>query len=243
MQDEAAASVVLLMDPQPGDRIADVCASPGGKALFAASLVAGGGAAAGGRVLAVDINPKRIDLLKRSAAAQGLSEVVSAVAADSTKLPDERPRFKAVFDKVLVDAPCTGLGVLAKRADLRWRRTEADLRELLSLQDALLAAGAHLVRPGGVLVYSTCSTEPEENEGCVMRFLERAAKQQKSGPSDGGEEEGDALGVWTLEGAGSLLPAELREAGAVSACGKFLQPLPHRTATDGAFAARLRRVS
>lgn len=232
VQDEAAASVVLLLDPRPGERVADICASPGGKALFAAALVSGGGAAAGaaqqqqGRVLAVDVNPGRVALLKRAAEAQGLAEVVSAVAADSTTLPDERPRLRGVLDRVLVDAPCTGLGVLSKRADLRWRRTEADLRGLLPLQDALLLAGAALVRPGGVLVYSTCSTEPEENEGAVERFLGAVG-----------------VGEWEVEEARGVLPAELAAAGALSACGRFLQPLPHRTGTDGAFAARLRRRS
>lgn len=101
----------------------------------------------------------------------------------------------------------------------------------MALQDALLLAGARLVRPGGVLVYSTCSTEPEENEERVLRFLEVAG---------GGAVEG--LGQWELEEAAPLLPEEVRAAGAVSACGRFLQPLPHRTATDAAFGARLKRV-
>lgn len=114
VQDEAAASVVLLLDPQPGEKVADICASPGGKALFAASLVSGGGAAEQqGRVMAVDLNARRVALLKRSADAQGLASVVSAVAADSTLLPEERPRLRGVFDRVLVDAPCTGAGPCA----------------------------------------------------------------------------------------------------------------------------------
>lgn len=210
------------------------------------------------RVLAVDVNPARVALLKRSAEAQGFAGVVTALAADSVRLPDELPRLQGVFDRVLVDAPCTGLGVLAKRADLRWRRTERDLQGLVALQDALLFAGARLVKPGGVLVYSTCSTEPEENELRVLRFLEAAAEGAAAAaaaassalPADGatapveGGEEGAAavVGEWVLEEAAGLLPASLAAEGAVSACGRFLQPLPHRTGTDGAFAARLRRV-
>jgi 16S rRNA (cytosine967-C5)-methyltransferase len=114
--------------------------------------------------------------------------------------------------------PCSGLGVLAKRADLRWQRAPEDLDELRALQDALLDAAARLVEPGGLLVYSTCTIEPEENEDRIDAFLDRHAD-------------------FTLESAEGYVPDDV-----VSASG-FLTTLPHRHRTDGAFGARLRRVT
>ncbi|MEF8817265.1 MAG: 16S rRNA (cytosine(967)-C(5))-methyltransferase RsmB, partial [Salinibacter sp.] len=115
-----------------------------------------------------------------------------------------------------LDVPCTGMGVLAKRAGLRWRRSPDDLAEMAELQDELLNAAASLVRPGGLLVYSTCTTEPEENEQRVEAFLAR---------HDG----------FTVESADGHVPDEM------VADGGFLATFPHRHRMDGAFAARLRR--
>ena len=219
VQDEAAALVVALLAPAAGDSLADVCAAPGGKALLAASR--------GASVTAVDAHSGRLQLLVAAAAAQGLSASLAAVhAADARAFCGDGARARS-FDAVLVDAPCTGLGVLAKRADLRWRRAEADLRERAGLQGALLAAAAALVKPGGRLVYSTCSTEPEENEAVVDAFLAAAAGSFELEP---------ARGVVRADGAPAVPPI------ALSADGRFLAPLPHRTGTDAAFGARMRRV-
>jgi 16S rRNA (cytosine967-C5)-methyltransferase len=196
-----------------------VCAAPGGKALLAASR--------GASVTAVDAHSGRLQLLVAAAAAQGLAASLAAVhAADARVFCGEAARART-FDAVLVDAPCTGLGVLAKRADLRWRRAEDDLRERAGLQGALLAAAAALVKPGGRLVYSTCSTEPEENEAVVDAFLAAAAGSFELEP---------AAGVVRADGAPAVPPV------ALSGDGRFLAPLPHRTGTDAAFGARMRRV-
>ncbi len=209
VQDEAAALVVHLLDPQPGETVIDAAAAPGGKALYAALRMGDRG-----RVLAFDLHPSRTDLVRQSAEAHGLTsvEVETADLRELAQRPDP-----PLGDRVLLDAPCSGLGVLAKRADLRWRRAEADLVELVELQDELLDAAAQLVRPGGLLVYSTCTTEPEENAERVAAFLAR---------HDGFES----------ESAEGFVPAEM-----VTEDGHYLA-LPHRHGTDGAFAARLRRV-
>ena len=209
VQDESAGLVVRLLDPQPGETVIDACAAPGGKALYTAERMQGRGT-----LRAFDVRKDRLRLLEEAAAVRGLDGFVRAETADLRALA-ERPDPPQA-DRVLVDAPCSGLGVLAKRADLRWRRTKEDLKRLAALQDALLRAAAALVRPGGRLVYSTCTMAPEENEERVAAFL---------------KEHSD----FTLEPAGGLLPT------AVTTAEGCLATLPHRDRTDGAFAARLRR--
>jgi 16S rRNA (cytosine967-C5)-methyltransferase len=221
VQDEAAALVVTLLDPAPGMALADVCAAPGGKALFAASR--------GARVTAVDAHAKRLALLPTAAALQGIADRIAAVVTADAREFAAAPANAGAFDAVLVDAPCTGLGVLAKRADLRWKRTEAELAAAAALQRSMLAAAAALVRPGGRLVYSTCSTEPEENEHVISDFLEGAA-----GASFALEPACEALRA--ANGARCVPDV------ALSPDGRFLAPLPHRTGTDGAFGARMRRL-
>ena len=117
------------------------------------------------------------------------------------------------MDKVLIDAPCSGLGVLAKRADARWRKTEAGVRQIAELQAELLEAGAALVKPGGVLVYSVCSMEPEEGDIQIRTF-------QKRHPE------------WRIDDAAQYVPADV-------VTDRMLQIFPHRHKMDGAFAARL----
>lgn len=205
VQDEAAALVVRLLDPQPGDVVRDVCAAPGGKALYAAARMGNQG-----RVLATDLHAGRTRLVARTAAAHGLT-AVEAAAADARALegpPDA--------DRVLLDAPCSGTGVLAKRADLRWQRSPDDLADLARLQDVLLEAAAGRVRPGGLLVYATCSLEPEENDDRVAAFLARRPD-------------------YSLEPAHGFVPAAL-----VTPEG-FYATFPPRDGVDGAFGARLRR--
>jgi 16S rRNA (cytosine967-C5)-methyltransferase len=207
VQDESAGLVVGLLAPEQGDVILDACAAPGGKTLFAAEMVR-----PSGRVVALDVNARRVKLVARSAERLGLKNV-DARTMDSTQLPDE---YVGAFDRVLVDAPCSGLGVLAKRADLRWRITEQQLAELSILQRALLAEAARAVRPGGTLVYSTCTIEPEENVHQIHRFLE-------------------VNPAFEIVHASSFLPSDV-----VSDEG-FLTTLPHIHGVDGAFGARLIR--
>ena len=135
---------------------------------------------------------------------------IGVALADGRNLALRRP-----IDRVLVNAPCSGLGVLAKRADARWRKTEASIRQVALLQAELIRAGAELVRPGGVLVYSVCSIEPDEGRRIIDRFL---ADNE----------------TFELEDAVGWLSADVVTAGA-------LATLPHRHKMDGVFAARLRR--
>jgi 16S rRNA (cytosine967-C5)-methyltransferase len=211
VQDESAGLVVQLLDPQPGETILDGCAAPGGKTMAIAARMNGDGS-----ILAVDSNENRLDKVTEAATAQGAADLVETEAADLMALADLPDPPQA--DRVLVDVPCSGLGVLAKRADLRWQRSPDDLDELAALQDDLLDAAAKLVRPGGLLVYSTCTIEPEENEQRIEAFLDRHTD-------------------FTLESAADYVPDDV-----VSERG-FLMTLPHRHRTDGAFAARLRRVT
>jgi 16S rRNA (cytosine967-C5)-methyltransferase len=210
VQDESAGLVVRLLDPQPGETIIDGCAGPGGKATYAAERMQGEG-----RLIAIDVNDKRVGLVEESAAAQGVDDLIETWTGELQTAPDDPDLPRA--DRVLVDAPCSGLGVLAKRADLRWQRDPEDLDELTALQRELLDAAAKLVKPGGLLVYSTCTIEPEENEAQVTAFLERHDDFQ-------------------LESAEDVLPAEF-----VTEEGYFAST-PQQHGIDGAFGARLRRA-
>ena len=142
----------------PGGRVLDLCAAPGGKATALA--------AAGASVVAADLRPARLGLVAQNA--DRLGHAVALVAADG-RTPPFRP---GSFDRVLVDAPCSGLGVLRRRADARWRGGEADLADLALLQADLLAGAAALVRPGGQLVYSVCTMTEAETAGVDRRFRE-----------------------------------------------------------------------
>lgn len=206
VQDEAAALVVHALDPLPGESVLDGAAAPGGKAIYTAERMLNEG-----QVVAVDLHPAKTDLIWRAAQAHGAT-IVEPIAADLIEWEGE------TFDRVLLDAPCSGTGVLGKRADLRWRRDPADLETLADLQDALLDAAAWHVRPGGLLVYSTCSLESEENEERVASFLDRHPNVAR-------------------EDVGESVPAEMR-----TEMGDY-QALPHVHRTDGAFASRFRRVT
>jgi 16S rRNA (cytosine967-C5)-methyltransferase len=149
IQDRASQWVVDVVDAQPGERVADVCAAPGGKATALAST--------GASVVAMDLASHRARLVADNATRLGAS--VAVVVADATQPPVRA----ASFDRVLLDAPCSGLGVLRRRPDARWRIDEAAIARLGQLQRRLLASSADLVRPGGRLVYSVCTLTIEES--------------------------------------------------------------------------------
>jgi 16S rRNA (cytosine967-C5)-methyltransferase len=159
VQDEPAAFASLVVDPRPGQVVIDLCAAPGGKTCHLAELMANKG-----RVLAVDTSHRRLSLLKDTRQRLGLTNI-EIFAADATNYD---PGLQA--DAVIVDAPCSGTGVINRRSDLRFR-AEPDFAALVALQRRLLAHSAKLVLPGGVLVYSTCSLEPEENADNIAWFL------------------------------------------------------------------------
>jgi 16S rRNA (cytosine967-C5)-methyltransferase len=204
VQDEGESLVTCLVDPKPGEWIADPCAAPGTKATH---LVERGRGAA--RVAASDVVPARAAKIPQAVARLGLQNV-HVFVADLARYPSG-----GVFDAVLLDAPCSGLGVLSRRADARWRKSEESIVRAVSIQRSLLLAAAGLVRPGGRLVYSVCSVEPEEGWGVVTGFLDN-----RTG--------------FRVEPAGDLLPGGIvDERGALMA-------LPHVHGTDGVFAVRLR---
>ena len=151
IQDETSMKVAPLLDPKPTERVLDLCAAPGGKTTHLAELMGGKGL-----VVAVDL-PDRIGLVAESAKRLGLGNI-ECVAGDGALIA-----FKEEFDAILVDAPCSNTGVLSRRPDVRWRLKEKDIAGAAVLQRKLLANAARLLKPGGRLVYSTCSLEPEEN--------------------------------------------------------------------------------
>ena len=165
VQDESAAFVAQVVDPQAGEVIIDLCAAPGGKSINMAELMDGKG-----RIIAVDIHDKRLNLLRDSRLRMGLRNI-------ETKAFDGRQfKYAGGADRVLVDAPCSGTGVIAKRADLRSNRDESDLEKLTKIQGALMENAAGLVKNGGVLVYSTCSIEKEEGPDIIDAFLQKHAE-------------------------------------------------------------------
>jgi len=231
IQDEGSQIVPLLF-PLPWDGVsADLCAAPGGKAFVLAtgpmdapsSLPSSSPSSSSspplpGRVAAFDLHPHRLARLLEGAG-RIAPDRIGAVAADLTA---GAPAADASFDRVLVDAPCSGTGVLRRHPEIRWRLTPERLAELAALQSGLLDAGYRLLRPGGWLVYSVCSVEPEEGDAVVDAFLERSGAH----PADPREHLGAAADI----------------AGAIDARG-WLRTWPHRHGTDGFFAALVRKPS
>jgi len=161
IQDEGSQLVALMVDARPGATVLDGCASPGGKTVALAGAMRNRGL-----LVAGDTRPRRVDLLRRTLATSG----VSCARVVRLDLREPAP-FRAVFDRVLLDAPCSGLGTIRRDPEIRWRRREEDLDTFAATQHRMLAGAAGAVTPGGWLVYATCSSEPEENEDVVGAFL------------------------------------------------------------------------
>jgi 16S rRNA (cytosine967-C5)-methyltransferase len=163
LQDEASQLVTLAVDARPGERVFDACAAPGGKTVAMAGDMRGEGL-----LVASDLRPRRLRLLRESVRAAEASQVRIARVDAAGPLP-----FGPVFDAVLLDAPCSGLGTIRRDPEIRWRRTPEDLERMAATQDRMLDRVAATVKPGGRLVYATCSSEPEENEERISAFLAR----------------------------------------------------------------------
>jgi 16S rRNA (cytosine967-C5)-methyltransferase len=211
VQDEASQLVVGLLDPQPGETILDVCAAPGGKTTAIAERVG-----ASGSTLAVDRHPRRLGLVERAARRLELDNIRCMPFDATRRLDDLAP--EAGFDRVLVDAPCSGLGTLRRNPDARWRVRPEDPERLAEIQKAILTSAATALRPGGVLVYSACTVLPEENEEVANSFLKAAKDFSPAAPEN--------------------FPAEVQD---VVGPDGYLRPLPHIHDTDGFFAARFER--
>jgi 16S rRNA (cytosine967-C5)-methyltransferase len=213
VQDEASQLVVELLDPQPGERVLDACAAPGAKATAIAERVGDAGC-----VVALDRSDGRLALVARDAERLGLTNLRTLVGDASRAAIDGLD--DAPFDRILVDAPCSGLGALRRNPDARWRVQPEAIAELAALQRSILAAVAPRLRPGGTLVYSTCTLSPEENDD-VVKWLLASAPALRRAPE-------------------TALPASLR--GLVDA-DATLRCWPQHHDTDGFFAARLERRS
>ena len=163
VQDEASQLVAVTLDARPGERILDLCASPGGKTVAIAASMRDSGL-----LVASDVRPKRVALMRDTIRSSGATHVRLVHVPGDGPLP-----FQRVFDRVIVDAPCSGLGTLRRDPDIKWRRHEDDLPALAAAQIDLLTRAAMVVRPGGRIVYATCSSEPDENDQVVRAFLAR----------------------------------------------------------------------
>jgi 16S rRNA (cytosine967-C5)-methyltransferase len=161
VQESSAQLVTTLLDPQPGEVIADACAAPGGKTTHIAELMADRGV-----IWSIDPTPSRLKKITQNCERLGLNSV-QIREGDSRSQPD----LVGMIDRVLLDAPCSGLGTLHRRADARWRKTPENVLELSQLQKELLVSCASWVKPGGVLVYATCTVHPAENEEVILPFL------------------------------------------------------------------------
>ena len=211
VQGEASQLVAYLLDPQPGERILDACAAPGGKTTQIAELMDDRGV-----VVATDVSAKGLKRLQENAIRLRL-ESIRAFQADLSK-PLSRS-LSQPFDRILIDAPCSGFGTLRSHPEIKWNRGEADIKRLSELQEKILVNAASNLKPGGVLVYSTCTLIDNENERVVKTFLQ----QQKE---------------FVLDGATAYLPQPARSL----VRDNYFMALPHKHNTDGFFAARMRKL-
>jgi 16S rRNA (cytosine967-C5)-methyltransferase len=169
VQDPSTLLAVKALDPRPGEAILDLCAAPGGKLTYIAQIMNNDG-----KLVAHDLSPDRLKLVEENCTRLGVSSVSSLVIGHSSfgsPLPTLNAQRATLFDRILLDAPCSNTGVMRRRVDLRWRITPDEITRLRALQVELLNQAASFLKPGGVLVYSTCSLEPEENQQLIREVL------------------------------------------------------------------------
>ena len=216
VQDEGSQLLALLVDAKRGEMVVDFCAGAGGK-----TLALGASMRSTGRLYAFDVSAHRLDALKPRLARSGLSNVHPAAIAHERD--DRVKRLAGKIDRVLVDAPCSGLGTLRRNPDLKWRQGPKGIEELAAKQTAILESAARLLKPGGRLVYATCSVLPQENEDIAEAFSAAHAE------------------FVPLEAAELLEQLKVPEAAGLCSGGaagtRYLRLWPHRHQTDGFFAA------
>ncbi len=208
VQGESSMLVSRLLDPQPGEIILDSCSAPGGKSTHIAQLMGDKG-----RVICFDIYPHKIKIIEKNAKRMGIN-TIEPVLGDARNLPSS---LKGNVDRALVDAPCSGLGVLRGKPDLKWKRRLADIRELPGTQIKVLEEAARALKPSGILVYSVCTNEPEETTEVFKCFMKR---NPDFVPCD----------------LNPCLPYQFREESTLSK--GFLHILPYKYNLDGFFLAR-----
>jgi 16S rRNA (cytosine967-C5)-methyltransferase len=212
VQDEGSQLLALLLDAKRGEMVVDFCAGAGGK-----TLALGAAMRNTGRLYAFDVSGHRLDALKPRLARSGLSNVYPAQIAHERD--DRVRRLAGKIDRVLVDAPCSGLGTLRRNPDLKWRQSPQSVAELQARQKAILAGAARLLKPGGRLVYATCSLLAPENQAVAQAFDDEHGREFAVLPA------ADVLAAAHVEGAADLVQ------------GPWLRLWPHRHRTDGFFAA------
>lgn len=166
IQDESSMLVAPALQVQADHKVLDACAAPGGKTTHIASYL---DAAAGGEVTALDLHPHKVKLVEDSAKRQRVEAVVNTQALDARKVPETFG--EEVFDRILVDAPCSGLGLMRRKPDIRYTKTQADVNNLKQVQLSILTSIQASLKPGGQLVYSTCTITKEENDEVIEQFL------------------------------------------------------------------------
>jgi len=213
IQDESSMLVARVVAPEPGMKVLDCCAAPGGKTVHLSELMKDKG-----EIFASDVHEHKEKLIREQATRLRLFSIRTLVS-DARELGSRFPQ--ASFDRILLDAPCTGLGVIRRKPDMKWSKQEKEIQEVAKVQRDILSAVHPLLKPGGILVYSTCTTEPEENERQIRRFLE------------------ETPGFELISFPEGLLPeGSAAEAGR----GGMLQLLPHHFHSDGFFIARMRKL-
>lgn len=216
VQDESSTLVGHALKPAPGSMVIDACSAPGGKTTHLAQLMGNRG-----RIVACDIHEHKLDLVRENVGRLGII-IIEPVLLDATRLHEE---YSGQADYILVDAPCSGLGVLRRRPEIRWRKKPEQIAELHELQLAILDSAARCLKPGGALVYSTCTVTEEENTGVVKEILRRHPELKP-------------------ESLAGCLPESLPDlSGLETIPDGYVQFLPHRHGTDGFFIARFRRVT
>jgi 16S rRNA (cytosine967-C5)-methyltransferase len=205
IQDTSSTLIVDLLDPHPEENILDLFAAPGGKCTYIAEKMVNTG-----EVVAVDKIPNKMKLLKQAADRLQLTNI-KQVVTDAFRYGPVAP----AYDRVLADVPCSGWGVFGRKADLRWQANK-NIEELVKLQEKALDYAANFVRAGGILVYSTCTLNPAENEEQIKKFLQRNPK-------------------FTLVNAKEILPSDFVVEG-------MFKTLPFKHDMDGAFAAKMRKT-
>jgi 16S rRNA (cytosine967-C5)-methyltransferase len=221
VQDEGSQLLALLLDAKRGEMVVDFCAGAGGKTLAIGATMRNTG-----RLYAFDTSAHRLDALKPRLARSGLSNVHPAAIAHERD--DRIKRLAGKIDRVLVDAPCSGLGTLRRNPDLKWRQSPKSVEELVVKQTAILQSAARLLKPGGRLVYATCSILPAENEAIAQAFSEANSDFTPLPVAE-------ILSNLEVQGAAGLC------SGPVSGT-EYLRLWPHRHATDGFFAAVWQKI-
>ena len=214
VEDEAAQLVAPILDPQPGESLLDACAAPGGKTTHLGALMRNRG-----EIVAVDNQAARLRLVEDNYRRLGI-DIIRTIRADATASPLKH-LSKRLFDRILVDAPCSGLGVLRRHPDGKWRKEAETLTQHRTIQLGLLDQTCRLLRPGGVLVYSTCSSEPEENEQVIEQFCSAHKEFRR-----------ESVAPWLPHQGSSLVTGQ-----------GDLSTMSNEDSMDLFFAARLRKAS